>query len=320
MSVSSAGSRGHVSLGPGGEFDVVRRMLARWGELATGIGDDAAIVATPAAGQLVVSTDSSVEDVHFRRDWLTHAEIGYRATAAAMSDLAAMAARPIGAFLALTLPEHDIARAEDLADGIGECVKHCDARILGGDLTRGDKLSLTLTVLGSAVNPLTRGGTMAGDLVYVTGRLGGALGALRAFQEGRSPDAGLRGRFSHPVPRLRESVWLSERGVRAAIDISDGLVADARHLAAASGVVLTLRRESIPVYAGIGPDDALASGEEYELLVTSGGALDTGAFKREFDIDLTEIGEAVAGKVPGVVLTADGRRVATPAGYDHFTP
>lgn len=310
-------THGHIPLGPGGEFDIVRRMLERWGELAAGIGDDAAIV-TPQAGQLIVSTDTSVEDVHFRREWLSHAEIGYRATAAAMSDLAAMAATPVGVFLALTLPESDVPLVDEIADGIGECVRSARTLILGGDVTRGDKLSLTLTVIGSAVAPLLRSGAVAGDRVYVTGRLGGPLGALREFRERRAPGAGLRQRFTHPVPRLRESRWLAKRGVRAAIDISDGLIADARHLAVASGVVIHLRSESVPVFAGMTADDALASGEEYELLVTCPDRLDAAAFRKEFALDLTEIGE-VQGDEADVVLTAAGRRVAPPAGYDHFT-
>ncbi|CAN5610079.1 thiamine-phosphate kinase [soil metagenome] len=310
---------GHTPLGPGGEFDIVRRMLERWGDLATGIGDDAAIVDVPAPGRLVVSTDTSVEDVHFRREWLTIGEIGYRATAAALSDLAAMAAEPVGIFLALTLPEADVPIVSELADGIGECVGASGTRILGGDVTRGDKLSLTLTVLGSGREPLSRAGAKAGDRLYVTGRLGGPLGALREFRAGRTPGAELRARFAHPVPRLKEARWLSERGIRAGIDISDGLVADARHLATASGVEVHIRSETVPIFPGMRAGDALESGEEYELLVSCPGALDSAAFRREFDLDLTEIGEVLAGDAPVVVVTDRGRRVVAPAGYDHFT-
>lgn len=312
------GSHGHIALGPGGEFDIVRRMLDRWGEAARSIGDDAAILPAAAGGQRVVSTDTSVEDVHFRREWLGHAEIGYRATAAALSDLAAMAAEPEGIFLALTLAEMDVPRVDELADGIGECVRSAGTLILGGDVTRGAKLSLTVTVIGSATVPLLRSGAVAGDRIYVTGRLGGSLRALRELRDRRLPVSVLRDRFAHPVPRLREARWLAERGAHAAIDISDGLIADARHLAVASGVEIHLRAEAVPAFPGATSEDALASGEEYELLVTAPGPLDAAAFRAEFGLDLTEIGEA-RGDEADVVLTAGGRRVAPPAGYDHFT-
>lgn len=308
----------HVPLGSGGEFDVVRRLLGRWGALASGIGDDAALLPAQQPGNIVVSTDSSVEDVHFRKAWLAHREIGYRATAAALSDLAAMAATPMGVLVALTLPENDVVRVEELADGIGDCVREAGTRILGGDITRGAALSLTLTVIGAAERPLTRSGAAPGDRVYVTGRLGGPAGALRDFRGGREPRAELRARFAHPVPRLRESRWLAEHGCAAAIDISDGLVADARHLAAASGVAVEIRSESVPLFEGVPLEWALSSGEEYELLVTSAAALDEAAFSRELGLELTEIGKVEPGEPGTVVLKQRGRAVAAPGGYDHF--
>lgn len=316
--MTERGASDHIGLGPGGEFDIIRVMLARWGDLARSIGDDAAIVPLPKSGQLVVSTDTSVEDVHFRRDWLNHAEIGYRATAAALSDLAAMAAKPEGIFLALTLAEADVPLAGELADGIGECVRAAGTVVLGGDVTRGAGLSLTVTVIGSADRPLMRSGAVDGDRIYVTGRLGGPVRALRDLHDRRKPAADVRHRFAHPVPRLREARWLAERGAHAAIDISDGLIADARHLAVASGVGLHVRSELVPAFPGATTDDALASGEEYELLVTCPGELDTAAFRREFGLELTEIGEA-RGDEADVALTAGGRRVPAPAGHDHFT-
>ena len=307
-----------VPLGPGAEFDIVRRMLARWGPLARGIGDDAVVLSDVVRGQLVVSTDSSVEDVHFRRDWLSHAEIGYRATAAALSDLAAMGADPIGVLLALALPELDVARVEEIADGVGECVRSCGTVVLGGDVTRGEKLSLTLTVLGTASAPLLRSAARAGDRIYVTGRLGGPAAALRELQAGREAAAPLRARFARPVPRLREARWLAEHGCATAIDISDGLVADARHIATASGVAMHLEQRSIPVLKSATTRDAIAGGEEYELMVTCGEPLDVAAFEKELGVPLTEIGNVVAG-ASDVILTDGGQRVAAPAGYDHFS-
>jgi len=110
----------NLDLGPGREFDVVRTLVDEWGKAAQRIGDDAAVLDVPPGERLVVTTDTSVEGVHFRREWLNHFEIGYRATAAALSDLAAMGARPLGVVIALTLPEGDRAEARALATGIGE--------------------------------------------------------------------------------------------------------------------------------------------------------------------------------------------------------
>lgn len=316
--MSTLRDHGHVGLGPGGEFDIVRRMLARWGDLAVGIGDDAALLTPPADARLVISTDTSVENVHFRRDWLSHREIAYRATAAAISDLAAMAATPLAVFLAVTLTTDDVPFVEEIADGVGECVGAAAARIFGGDVTRGESMSLTLTVIGSVSKALRRDGAVAGDRVYLTGALGGPVTALRAFQAGRLPATPQRARFSHPLPRWREARWLAERGAHAAIDISDGVVADARHLASASNVIVRLRRESVPVFEGATISDALVSGEEYELLVTSPDALNVDEFVRTFGIALAEVGDVRPGDQPGVELVENDRQVAAPAGHDHF--
>src|SRR3954467_2880788 len=163
---------GNIDLGPGKEFDLVRTLLAEWGQSAQQIGDDAAVIAVPAGEKLVVSTDTSVEGVHFRRDWLNYFEVGYRATAAALSDLAAMAARPLGIVIALTLPEADRHEARALAIGIREGASAVLCPIVGGDLSSGKSLSLTITALGAVTNPLSRAGAEVGQRVYVTGRLG----------------------------------------------------------------------------------------------------------------------------------------------------
>nr|MBP9106641.1 hypothetical protein [Gemmatimonadaceae bacterium] len=133
----------HISLASGKEFDLVRAMIARWGTAASGIGDDAAVLDLPPGERVVVSTDASVEGVHFRRDWLTATEIGYRATAAALSDLAAMAAAPRGLVVALGIPERWLPEVEALADGIGEAARLSGTPIVGGDVTRASELSVT---------------------------------------------------------------------------------------------------------------------------------------------------------------------------------
>lgn len=309
---------GHTPIGPGAEFDAIRRMLERWGPSARGIGDDAAVIAPMGDKSLVVSTDTSVENVHFRRDWLTPEEIGYRATASALSDLAAMGSRPIGILVALTVPDSWRAHIDGITDGIGEAAAKCAAPVLGGDTTTGSVLSLTITVLGTVRDALTRSGAKPGDLVYVTGRLGGPLSALRDLETGRVPSAENRDRFAHPVPRLRESAWFVANGASAAIDISDGLCSELGHLARASKASVTIRLEDVPAVEGSSQEDAARSGEEYELLVTSPHRLDTAEFKERFDLDLTLIGEVAHGAV-GATVTNNGEPVTLPAGYLHFT-
>ena len=303
----------------GAEFDAIRALLAIWGERAAGIGDDAAVIHVPMGDLMVVSTDASVENVHFRREWLTPEEIGARATAAALSDLAAMPATPCGLLVALGVPaswRDDLTR---LASGVGAAAAAAGCPIVGGNMSAASELSLTITVVGSAARPLSRAGACPGDIIYVTGRLGGPGAALRAFELGATPAAAFRARFAEPVPRLHEAQWLEERGARAAIDISDGLLADAAHLARASGVTIALDERAVPCVDGVGAGDAVSSGEEYELLVAvpPSFAVSPEEFKRLFELPLTAIGVAeVAGNEP---VTLRGMRGAISAGHDHLS-
>jgi thiamine-monophosphate kinase len=308
----------HTPLGAGVEFDAIRRMLERWGPRARRIGDDAAVITTLAERSLVISTDTSVENVHFRREWLTAEEIGYRAAAAALSDLAAMAAKPLGMLAALTVPESWRGEFAFLTDGTGEAAAAAGAPIIGGDTTKGNELVLNFTVLGTSRDVLFRTSARPGDRIYLTGRLGGPLAALRDFQAGKTPPPETRIRFSHPVPRIAESVWLAEHGAAAAVDISDGLAAELGHLAAASRVTLTVKLEAVPSIEGMSALDAAGSGEEYELIVTSPADIDTAAFKKAFRLDLTKIGEVTSGPA-AVVMTLGGEPMDLPAGYLHFT-
>ena len=307
-----------TALGPGPEFDAIREMLRRWGPRAAGIGDDAALLDVPAGEQLAVSTDSSVEGVHFRRGWLTPHEIGYRATVAAISDLAAMAARPLGLVSAITLPNAWQEALHDITDGIGEAAGQYGALIVGGNITRGAQLSLTITVLGAVARALPRSGVRAGDTLYLTGELGASSAALRRLLAGETPDAAHRARFARPVPRLEAAHWLALHGATAAIDVSDGLLAELAHLAAASDVRIALEDTAIPVADGATLDDALRGGEEYELVV-AGNALDADAFARENRLALTPIAVAralAAGERAGVDV---GARVARARGHDHLS-
>ena len=310
-----------IELGPGGEFDLLRAMFARWGPLARGLGDDAALLDLPSGSRLVVSTDTSVENVHFREMWLSPAEIAYRAVAAAMSDLAAMAASPLGIVVALTMNDAWRAHAVQLADGLGAAARDLGAPIVGGDLTRGSELSIGVTVLGSVERALARGGARAGDALWVTGRLGGPRLALRALESGAAPAPEHRYRFAHPVPRLAEARWLASHGATAAIDLSDGIAADAGHVAAASGVRIVIDIDRLPVIAGATTQDAAQGGEEYELIVTAPATLDRAAFEREFGIPLTVVGriESAGADGPRVEARDAAKPVPLPGGHSHFS-
>jgi thiamine-monophosphate kinase len=306
----------NLDLGPGKEFDIVRILLAEWGKAAQRIGDDAAVIDVPKGERLVVSTDTSVEGIHFTREWLNSFEIGYRATAASLSDLAAMAARPLGILIALTLPEGSNSEVRAIATGIREGASAVLCPIVGGDLSSGKDLSLTITALGSAVRPLSRYGAKVGQRVYVTGRLGGPAAAVRAWRAGHEPAEKDRARFASPVPRIEPAIGLATRGATSGIDISDGLIADVGHIAAASKVCIEIDAERIPRVAGVTAVQAAGAGEEYEIVVTA-PEIDTRQFTEEFGLDLTEIGRVVAGTT-GIVLKQDGETIVSPPGFDHF--
>jgi thiamine-monophosphate kinase len=309
---------GHIELGPGAEFDLIRAVMSQLAGGASGIGGDCAVIAMPPDAKLVLSTDTSVENVHFRRSWITPAEIGYRATAAALSDLAAAGAAPIAILVAVSAPAAWLSDLPAVAGGAGAAARDAGTVVVGGDTTSGPVLTLTVTVAGASERPLYRSGARPGDRVYVTGRLGGPAAAVRAWTHGAEPDTAARARFAHPAPRLREGQWLAAHAATAAIDVSDGLVADLRHLAAASGVRLSLDLDRLPRWPGATVLEGAAGGEEYELAVTAGVPLDTVAFERTFGIPLTLVGDALPGN--GTVDAYEGGvRIASIPGYDHFS-
>ena len=307
--------RPHQPMRPGHEFDVIRMLMARWGDLAVDIGDDAAVLPAISGGQRVVSTDACVEDVHFRRAWITPFEVGMRAAGAALSDLAAMGASAECVLVALVVPPSWQQELAAVADGIGAQVRRAGARIVGGNLSKGQTFSITLTVIGRADRAVSRAGARVGDLVVVTGQLGGPGGAVAAWSAGQEPGPWARARFAGPLPRLAEGRLLAAGGATAMLDLSDGLAADARHLAVASGVWLDLDPARIPVGPSITPASALESGEEYELLATMAPeALDElqRRWGGEAEVPLTVIGRVVA--TPPDHARAHG----TVRGHDHF--
>lgn len=295
-----------------------------------GPGDDAAVISAPS---VAVSCDISIEDVHFRRDWLRPEEIGYRAAAAALSDMAAMAARPIGILVALAVPTSDKqSTAERVIDGVHEALALTGGTLLGGDLTESPgPLIIDVTTLGSVDDILLRSAAEPGDEVWVTGTLGGAAAAVAAWRAGEEPPATVRAAFARPVPRVREARWLAEHTtLHALIDLSDGLAGDLAHLAAASGVAIVMRANDVPVHPAVSHDAAdesgalhyaIGGGEDYELCFTApAGAVGEIAerFEEIFDVELNRVGTVQEGE--GVrILRADGRESELDlTGFQHF--
>jgi thiamine-monophosphate kinase len=316
------------ALGPGPEFDRIRRIARALGDRAQGLGDDCALL-PDGDGTLAVSTDLSVEGVHFRLDWIGHAEVGWRATAAALSDLAAEGATPIGVLSALTVP--DGAGEQDLVAltaGIGDATAAVGGVVIGGDLSAGPVWSVAVTVIGRAERPVARLGARQGDGVWVSGVLGGARAALEAWRRGATPADDARRAFAHPEPRIAAGRWLAAHGARAMLDLSDGLAGDAEHLAAASEVRLDLTLETVPVAAAAIAEArrlevpvqqfAAEGGEDFELLVAlpkEFGAAEVREFEAACGIALTRVGTVKRGA--GVRAELAGRPL-TLRGYDHF--
>ena len=263
-----------------GERELIRAFVAGLGErgdrVLRGPGDDAAVVR--ASGVAAVTTDTVVDGVHFRRSTHSAGDIGWKALATALSDLAAMGARAGEAYVALGLPEDfgaDAARA--LVGAMDELAGLCETTIAGGDLTASPVLFATVTAVGWAPDAdalVGRDGARPGDLVGVTGTLGAAAAGLELLERGAPDRDELIARHRRPWPLLSAGAALAAAGVSAMIDLSDGLATDGRHVAEASGVALHVRLEDLPVAAGVErvAEDprglAAAGGDDYELLFT----------------------------------------------------
>jgi len=308
-------------------IESLRECFAHAGaDVMLGIGDDAAILAGDARPQ-VLSVDVAVEGVHFRRDLLSWQDVGRRAAAAALSDLAAMGATPRAALCSLILPaDFDDDALRHMAVGIAEtCAAH-RAAVVGGNLARGGELSLTTTVVGHApAVPLTREGAREGDGVYVTGELGSAALGLACLLAGhaRGADAApFVARWRRPSARITEGQRLAAAGAHAAIDLSDGFLQDLEHVCAASRVGALIECGALPLREGFdhlaqalghdGVDLALSGGEDYELLYAAADGSAAAALG-------TRVGRFR--EAPGLELRgADGRPLAVPArrGFAHF--
>jgi thiamine-monophosphate kinase len=317
-----------MPLPPLGEFELIaaftRELPLRGEGVVLGVGDDAAVLRPPRGEELVVTTDAVLEGVHFDRRFRPE-DVGWKALAVNLSDLAAMGARPLWAQVALGVPPRTAAsRLAGVARGLGACAREAGIAVVGGNVTRAAELSLTVTVIGS-VRPgraLLRGGARPGDAILVSGTLGEAALGLE-----RGAPAAFGRRQRRPEPRVALGRALA--GIATAgIDVSDGLVQDLGHLCRASKVGASIRLAELPLSAAYlrrvagRPDPwaaALAGGEDYELLVALPPArlAAARAAAQAARTPLTVIGRAVEGR--GVrILTADGRELPLPAGHDHL--
>ena len=301
------------------EFDLIQDFFAGLDQGASvrlGIGDDAAALSLPEGHLLHISTDTAVEGVHFLAS-LSPADVAYRSVTAAASDLAAMGATPEALLLALTLPEADRVWLEDFSRGLAEVSREIGAPLVGGDTTRGP-LSLTVTVLGSTPvdRYLTRSGAKIGDRLCVSGTLGDAAAGLAVLSGQLAVDETaavvLTTRYARPSARLPLGQALRDCAT-SCIDISDGLLADAAHVASASGVGLEIDSALLPLSKTLRSsadldqslDWALAGGDDYELLFTLPDNM-------PLPDGCSEMGRVVAGSG----ISCD--RTPEPIGYDHF--
>lgn len=331
------------------EHALLARLLARLPRpsptVLVGPGDDAAVVAASRNERLVLTTDAVVEGVHFSRAYSTPADIGHRALAVNLSDLAAMAATPRWALLSLVLPDSmEVADVEHLVDGLAALAIENGVSVIGGNITRTTgPLVVDVTAAGEAAPRkwLTRSGAKAGDEIYVSGTIGGAAAGLEMLQSGtgnqergagrRDAGAGCVAKYLRPEPRVRLGIAMGRhRAATAAMDLSDGLADALEQVATASGVGVTVDAARLPIDAsarewwmarGVDPvSAALSGGDDYELLCAvprKGTAALRAVTRRVAQPPLTKIGEFTKDPRERVLLRA-GQKEALPKGFEHF--
>ncbi|BEP16574.1 thiamine-phosphate kinase [Acidothermaceae bacterium B102] len=304
-----------------GEFGLIERVLIALTEtgvapdpehgVLVGPGDDAAVVSAPD-GRVVVSTDVLVDGRHFRRDWSSAFDVGVRAAAANLADIAAMGAHPTALTVALAAPlDLPVAWILELARGLAAEAAAAGAVVVGGDMARSNTLVVSVTALGRLDGrpPVLRSGAHPGDLVVLAGRLGWAAAGLRLLVEGIA-EGPLVDAHRRPLPPYGWGPRLAALGATAMLDVSDGLLQDAGHLARASGVAVDLQLEALRTLGGPGilDDELLTGGDDHPLLATlpAGTLLEAG-------------GPVVVGLVrEGAGVTVDGAVNDGPGGHDHF--
>ena len=305
-------------VGAFGFIDLIKKRLAHPSFLKVGIGDDAAVLDLNQP-EVVTCVDILVEDQHFKKDFSSASDIGHRAAAANLADLVAMGAQPLALLLALAAPAGTkVDWLIEMIDGIVEEANQLGAVLIGGDTTRAEKITISITAIGELQNhPVERKGAKPGDLLIAAGRFGWAQGGLRVLQKGfRSPNLLVQ---AHQRPKIEYQAALNAASqLSSMIDVSDGLAQDALHIAKASKVQIDLKSSALI------PDDllieaALGIGEDPMTWVLTGG--DDHAFLATIDSDkpipigFRIIGEVFRG-VPKVTL--DGKELSGPLGHDHF--
>jgi thiamine-monophosphate kinase len=309
-----------------GEFGLIDRITARLSSgdaVLLGPGDDGAIVAA-SDGRVVASTDVLVEGRHFRRDWSSALDVGHRAAAANLADIAAMGAAPTALLVALcTPPDLDVRWAEELADGLAAEAAIAGASVVGGDISASPTLTIAVTALGDlrGADPVVRSGARPGDIVAVAGRLGYASAGLTVLTRGfRSPRV-LVDAYRRPVVPYSAGPAAGAMGATAMIDVSDGLLADLGHIADASNVAIDLSREAFEIPQAL-IDVAAALGVDPYPWILAGG--DDHAMAATFPALTTLTDEwrligAVIERTAAATVTVDGEPyLDSPPGWDHF--
>jgi thiamine-monophosphate kinase len=315
-----------ATLADAGEFGLISELVALFGtddQVLVGPGDDAAVVRI-RHGHVVVSTDLMVEGRHFRREWASAEDVGHRAAAQNLSDINAMGGVATHLTIGLAAPPDLPAQwALDFARGFAAECAAVGATVVGGDLTRADEVVIAVTVLGRCTqSPVLRSGAEPGDVLALTGRQGWAAGGLAVLGRGfRSPRV-LVEAYRRPAPPYSAGLVAAEAGATAMIDISDGLLAEARHLAEASGVAIDVRTSAfdIPeplhaVSAALGSDPLgfiLGGGDDHALLATFADA----ASVPEGWLVIGDVRDADPDAEPSV--TVDGAPYEGPTGWTHF--
>ncbi|RCK71406.1 thiamine-phosphate kinase [Desertihabitans brevis] len=310
-----------AGLGEFGVVGLITRGLPLGADVRVGPGDDAAVLA-PGASDLVVTTDTMVEGVHFKRDWSSGLETGRKAVAAAAADVEAMGGRPWALVVSLSAPaDLPVTWLRFFRQGVLQECELAGAQLVGGDTTRSRDVVVGVTVLGRLDGPaVTRAGARPGDVVAVRGRLGWAAAGLAVLGRGfRSPRAAVAAQLAPEVP------WGAGEEARAAgatamIDVSDGLLADLGHVCAASGVAIDLDSAAFEVPDVLQTVAAATGGDPLRLVLTGGEDHALAATFAEADVPAgwRVVGRVVTPPEADTRVTVDGREWEGVGGHDHF--